>query len=84
MDECPTPAKVAYSSVGNAQRGAAKFARMRIADGEHFDPMYIYRCPCGMLHLTRKPSWDGVEHELVYEVAEHLQAFARERPTDDA
>ncbi len=81
MPECPTPDKAAYHSEGRARRGAAAVARARLEAREHFPPMYIYRCPCGALHLTRRSSWDGQSLELLYEVADHLQAFALERPT---
>ena len=80
MATCPTPDKGSYFSEGRARRGAMKLARRVLGEGDHFDPVYVYRCPCGALHLTRRPSWDGVEHELLYEIAEHLQDFARERP----
>lgn len=80
---CPTPLKGSYYSEGRARRGAQKLARRVIAEGDHFDPVYAYRCICGALHLTRLAVWEGVQREVLYEIAEHLQAFALERPEPD-
>lgn len=81
MTACPTPTKHSYYSEGRARRGAMQLASRVLAAGDHFAPVYLYRCPCGSLHITRLPAWEGVEHELLYEVPENLQAFALERPS---
>lgn len=73
---CPTPAKQRYADESDARRATIAYARVHIKEGRHFDPMFGYLCPCGGWHMTRKPRWDGHDHVLLYEIAEHLQRFA--------
>jgi hypothetical protein len=82
--DCPTPAKARYVDEHDARRSAASFAH-RVVKDEHryFEPLYGYLCPCGGWHMTRRPSWDGVDHVLLYAIADHLQQFALETPTPE-
>lgn len=76
MSACPTPDKARYPDESRARRGARMLARGVIRDGQHFDPCYGYVCPCGTWHLTRRPSWDGVAHVLLWEIDDTLQEWA--------
>lgn len=74
---CPTPTKQRYIDEHDARRAATAYGRHIVKDERrHFEPMFGYLCPCGGWHMTRRPRWDGVDHVLLYEIAEHLQRFA--------
>lgn len=79
---CPTPLKYRATSQAHAYKHARSMARTIINRGDHFDPVYGYLCPCGSWHITRRPTHEGTPNTLLYEVADHLQAFAQQRPTD--
>ena len=77
LAECPTPDKQRYVDEADAARAAAGYAHKVIRlERRHFEPLYGYLCPCGGWHMTRRPRWDGVDHVLLYAIADHLQAFA--------
>lgn len=77
-----TPWRTAAVPVGlthgepDAARAAVAYSRKVIAERRHFAPLYGYLCPCGGWHMTRRSRWDGVDHVLLYAIADHLQAFA--------
>lgn len=75
---CPTPTKHAHWSHRTILVAAKMKARDRISRGVHFDPVYSYRCPCGAFHLTRMAEHDGQANEMVWEVPDALQVWARE------
>lgn len=84
LQPCPTPAKQRYVDEHDARRAAAAYGKKIVtAERRHFDPLYGYLCACGGWHMTRRPRWDGVEHVLLYAIAEHLQQFALEAPTPE-
>lgn len=74
---CPTPGKVWARDEHGARVAAKRTARDRIAAGEHFDPLYGYRCVCGRWHLTRAQSWDGTPNVPLWSVPDELQAWGR-------
>lgn len=42
--------------------------------GRIAEPIYAYPCSCGMLHITRRASWNGVGNHLVFQpVSPELQ-----------
>lgn len=81
---CPTPDKQRYIDEPDAARAAAAYSRKVIAERRHFAPLYGYLCPCGGWHMTRRPRWDGVDHVLLYAIADHLQEFALAAPDPSA
>lgn len=76
VNTCPTPAQEAYETERDRTYWAKRHINERLHDGRTSPPLYGYLCPCGALHLTKRPSWDGRANDLVYEVDAQLQAWA--------
>lgn len=59
LPQCPTPPKLRYSSIRQAEAGARRTHQRSIAEGEEPQPVYGYLCLCGFIHLTRKAHHKG-------------------------
>lgn len=51
---CPTPDKAAFKTRAEAQSHLGRLWSMKGAPPGKL-PCRVYRCPCGMFHLTSKP-----------------------------
>lgn len=64
MTNCPTPMKVAFKSFTTARKHAVMITMKSFRAERPADSRWAYRCVCGMVHLTRRPRWDGRRHVL--------------------
>lgn len=64
--ECPSE-KVPYRTRQLAALGARRLARRVNAEGRLADPLYVYECRCGALHLTRAGVYAGRTNQQVFQ-----------------
>lgn len=65
---CPTPQKQAFRNMTTARNFSIMVTVHTIRKRKSPTARYGYRCRCGRVHITRKPTWDGRSHVLLARV----------------